>query len=124
MERFNGLAILATNRKGDLDQAFTRRLRFMINFVPPGPIERQLLWRKCFDGAVDRDGRPLVQGIEYEHLARNLDLTGAQIKSAALAAAFMAKNAQKPITMAEILQAIAREIEKSGKVVRPGQLEP
>jgi ATPase family associated with various cellular activities (AAA) len=123
MERFNGLAILATNRKGDLDHAFTRRLRFMINFVPPGPIERELLWRKCFDGAAERDGGPLAEGIEYQRLARNLDLTGAQIKSAALAAAFMAKEAQKPITMAEILRAIAREIEKSGKVVRPGQLE-
>ena len=95
----------------------------MINFVPPGPIERELLWRKCFDGAVDRDGRPLAEGIEYEQLARNLDLTGAQIKSAALSAAFMAKDADKPITMSEIRQAIRREIEKSGKVVRPGQLE-
>lgn len=123
MERFNGLAILATNRKGDLDQALTRRLRFMVNFVPPGPIEREILWRKCFDGAVDREGRPVAEEIEYAQLARNLDLTGAQIKSAALAAAFMAREAQKPITMAEVFQAIAREIEKLGKVVRPGQLE-
>jgi ATPase family associated with various cellular activities (AAA) len=123
MEKFNGLAILATNRKGDLDHALIRRLRFMINFVPPGPLERELLWRKCFDGAVDRDGKRVAEGIEYEPLARNLDLTGAQIKSAALAAAFMAKDANKPITMAEIGRAIRREIEKSGKVVRPGQLE-
>ena len=123
MERFNGLAILATNRKGDLDQAFTRRLRFIINFVPPGVIERELLWRKCFDGFTDRDGSPLAEGIEYERLARNLDLTGAQIKSAALSAAFTAKGVDRPISMADVLQAIRREIEKAGKVIRPGQLE-
>ncbi len=123
MEQFNGLAVLATNRKGDLDPAFTRRLRFVVNFVPPGPAERQALWRACFDGAVDAEGRPLTEGIDIPHLAEKLDLTGAQIKSAALAAAFMARDAGTPITMDEVIAAAGREIEKLGKVVRAGQLE-
>ena len=43
MEQFDGIAILATNRKSDLDQAFVRRLRFIIDFLPPGPVERRAL---------------------------------------------------------------------------------
>ena len=45
MERFNGLAVLASNRKGDLDEAFIRRLRFIVDFVAAGPAEREQLWR-------------------------------------------------------------------------------
>jgi AAA+ superfamily predicted ATPase len=122
MERFNGVAVLATNRKGDLDGAFIRRLRFIVNFMPPSATERETLWRKCFDGAVDAGGRALADGLDYGRLAKELDLTGAQIKSAALAAAFTAVESKAPITMATIYGAARREIEKTGKVVRVGQL--
>ena len=43
MEQFEGIAILATNRKGDLDKAFLRRIRFIVDFFPPGPAERLAL---------------------------------------------------------------------------------
>src|SRR5262249_13884506 len=62
METFDGVAILATNRKGDLDQAFTRRLRLIIDFLPPGPAERVRLWRLALPVAT-ADGRPLSEGI-------------------------------------------------------------
>ena len=123
MEQFNGVAVLATNRKGDLDTAFVRRLRFIIDFAPPGAREREHLWRLALEGASDVEGRPLVGELDWEGLARELDLTGAGIKSAAVAAAFLARSEGGPISQRHVLAAARRELEKQGVVVRPGQME-
>jgi hypothetical protein len=123
MERFDGLAVLATNRKGDLDGAFVRRLRFIVDFAPPGVPERERLWRLCLEGAVDREGRPLVGELDYPALAQELDLTGAAIKSAALAAAHLARSEGSTIELRHVLAAGRRELEKQGLVVRRGRLE-
>jgi SpoVK/Ycf46/Vps4 family AAA+-type ATPase len=123
MEQFDGLAVLATNRQGDLDIAFTRRLRFIIGFAPPGPLERERLWRLALEDARDTAGKPLVGEVDWATLARELDLTGAGIKSAALAAAFLASSEGTLIGERHILAAARRELEKQGVVVRPGQLE-
>jgi hypothetical protein len=123
MEQFDGLAVLATNRQGDLDFAFTRRLRFIIGFAPPGPLERERLWRLALADARDAEGKPLVGEVDWATLARELDLTGAGIKSAALAAAFLASSEGTVIGERHILAAARRELEKQGVVVRPGQLE-
>ena len=120
MEQFDGVAVLATNRKGDLDTAFIRRLRFIIDFAPPGVSEREQLWRLALEGACDADGRPVVGDLDWGGLARQLDLTGAGIKSAALAAAFLARGEGGPIAEHHILQAARRELAKEGVVVRPG----
>ena len=88
MEQFDGVAILATNRKGDLDSAFLRRLRFAIDFAPPTVDERERL-------------------------------TGAGVKSAALAAASIACAEQAPVEMRHVLAAGRRELAKQGLVVRP-----
>jgi AAA+ superfamily predicted ATPase len=120
MEQFDGVAVLATNRKGDLDTAFIRRLRFIIDFAPPGVTERERLWRLALQGARDVEGRPLVGDLDWEALARELDLTGAGIKAAALAAAFLARGEESPITEHHVLAAARRELAKEGVVVRPG----
>ena len=122
MERFDGVAVLATNRKGDIDPALVRRLRFIVDFAPPGPAERELLWRRCLDGAVDATGLPIASNIDYPGLARELDLTGAGIKSAVLASAFLARADGSRIEMRHVMGAARRELEKHGHVVRAGQL--
>jgi hypothetical protein len=122
IERFDGLAVLATNRKGDLDTAFVRRLRFIIGFAPPGPNERERLWRLALEGARDVEGRTLVAELDWAGLAREVDLTGAGIKSAAVAAAFLARSEGGLISERHVLAAARRELEKQGVVVRPGQL--
>jgi AAA+ superfamily predicted ATPase len=124
MEQFDGLAVLATNRKGDLDTAFVRRLRFIIGFAPPEPPERERLWRLALQDARDVEGRPLTGALDWARLARELDLTGAGIKSAAVAAAFLARDEGATISERHVLAAARRELEKQGVVVRPGQLEP
>ncbi len=121
MEEFDGLAVLATNRKGDLDSAFMRRLRFTIDFAPPTVAERERLWRLALEGATDLDNRSLVGAVDWPRLARELDLTGAGIKSAALAAAFLARTARAPIETTHLVAAARRELEKQGLVVRTRQ---
>ena len=124
MEQFDGLAVLATNRRGDLDTALVRRLRFIIGFAPPSPHERERLWRLALEDARDAEGRPLVAELDWARLARELDLTGAGIKSAAVAAAFLARSDGGLICERHVLAAARRELEKQGVVVRPGQMDP
>ncbi len=83
MESFSGLAILATNMKSSLDQAFMRRLRFIVNFPFPGVAERMQIWQKALAPDVPRDE------LDYERLAR-FNLSGGNIHSIALNAAFTA----------------------------------
>ncbi len=123
MEQFDGVAVLATNRKGDLDTAFVRRLRFIIDFAPPSAGEREQLWRLALEGAGDAEGKPLVAELDWAGLGRELDLTGAGIKSAAVAAAFLARSEGQLICERHVLAAARRELEKQGVVVRPGQME-
>jgi ATPase family associated with various cellular activities (AAA) len=123
MEQFDGVAILATNRKGDLDTAFIRRLSFIIDFGPPSAVERERLWRIALEGAVDETGRPLVGELDWAGLARDLDLTGAAIKSVAVAAAFLASTEGSQIGARHVLAAARRELQKQGIVVRPSRLE-
>ena len=123
MEQFDGVAVLATNRKADLDTAFVRRLGFIIDFAPPSAEEREQLWRLALEGASDLEGRPLTGELDWARLARDLDLTGAGIKSAAIAAAFLAHSEGGSISERHVLAAARRELAKQGVVVRPGQLE-
>lgn len=122
MEQFNGIAVLATNRKADIDRAFLRRLRFIIDFVPPGPAERYALWRKSLPERTPV-GLPLAENIDWHLLAAKLNLTGADIKSAALGAAFLARQEGSTIQMKHVRGAVAREMTKQGQLLRDGELE-
>src|SRR5262249_25446634 len=91
MEAFDGLAILATNRKEDIDRACLRRLRFIIDFLPPGPAERLRLWTMALPMNSPSGVLLLEHGIPWQKLANEFDLNGAGIKAAALRAAFLAR---------------------------------
>jgi AAA+ superfamily predicted ATPase len=117
IEQFDGIAILATNRKNDLDTAFLRRLRFVADFLPPGKTERLILWQKALP-ALSPCGEPLLAEIDFQGLADNLDLNGAQIKAIALASAFLARNDSTKISMQHLELAAAREFAKQGLRLR------
>jgi SpoVK/Ycf46/Vps4 family AAA+-type ATPase len=110
MEAYRGLAILATNMKTALDQAFMRRLRFIVNFPFPGPKERVLIWQKVFPPET-----PLTD-LDFEHLGR-LNLSGGSINNIALNAAFMAAQQESVVTMPIILAAARAEFRKLEKPV-------
>jgi AAA+ superfamily predicted ATPase len=122
MEQFDGVAILATNRKGDLDKAFLRRIRFMIDFQQPGPVERLTMWRRALQPHSPA-GEELLGQIDMEMLADKLELTGADIASAALGAAFLARAENAKITTQHVLHAARREMAKHGKALRWGDWE-
>jgi ATPase family associated with various cellular activities (AAA) len=117
MEAYRGLAILATNMKSALDVAFTRRLRFMINFPFPGPIERKCMWQKAFPADTPRDQ------LDYDRLAR-LNLTGGSIHNIALNAAFLgaAQVGKKSVTMPLIFEAARIEFHKLERPFRESDL--
>jgi AAA+ superfamily predicted ATPase len=117
MEQFDGVAILATNRKGDLDKAFLRRIRFIVDFLPPGPAERLRLWQRALP-THSPSGEDLLDNIAWEYLADKLNLTGADITAAALGAAFLARAEGARIGMTHIMHAAHREIGKHGTVLR------
>jgi adenylate kinase family enzyme len=111
MERFKGLAILATNRKKDIDEAFLRRLRYVIEFPVPGVAERELIWRQVFPAQVD------VSALDFAFLARQFTLTGGHIRSVAFAACLQAAGsapagAARRLEIETVLVAVKRELEK------------
>jgi AAA+ superfamily predicted ATPase len=122
MEQFEGIAVLATNRSADLDSAFLRRIRFIVDFLPPGVAERRALWRLALALRAP-GGEELLDAIDWEFLTQRLEMTGAEIKATAMAAAFLARNEGGRIGMAHVLHAARRELAKRGVVVRAGDLE-
>jgi AAA+ superfamily predicted ATPase len=113
LESFGGLAILATNMKSALDPAFTRRLRFIVNFPFPGPKEREAIWRNVFP----RRQPPLAEGLDFARLGK-FNLTGANIQSIALNAAFLAARASETmVAMPRVLEAARMEFRKLDRTI-------
>jgi hypothetical protein len=110
MEAYGGLAILATNRQSALDQAFMRRLRFVVNFPFPGAEQRKAIWQKVFPPETP------VQDLDLDRLAR-LNLTGGNISSIALNAAFQAAHSDAPITMPLLMESARTELRKLGRII-------
>jgi SpoVK/Ycf46/Vps4 family AAA+-type ATPase len=116
MERFKGLAILATNRKQDLDEAFLRRLRFVIDFPLPGEEERRRIWPQMIPQRVD------AKEIDFDFLARQFPLAGGHIRSIVFNACLQSAQVDTPprLTMPAILAAVKSEY---GKLNRSLSLE-
>ena len=110
MEAYRGLAILATNMKSALDPAFMRRLRFIVNFPFPGAAERKRMWQQIFPPHVP------LEPLDYDRLAR-FNITGGNIQSIALNAAFMAAQAGGPVAMPLVLAAARAEFRKLDKPI-------
>ncbi|BAZ31785.1 ATPase central domain-containing protein [Cylindrospermum sp. NIES-4074] len=116
METYRGLSILTTNREDDMDGAFRRRLRFIVEFPFPKVPERIQLWKRAFPPQIP------TEGLDMEKLAQ-LDATGATIRSIALNAAFLAAAAGEPVKMTHMLQATRQEITKLGKSLTARDIE-
>lgn len=113
VEDFPGVAILASNLKGNLDEAFARRFQSMIYFPLPGPEERLRLWRQAFSGKV----RP-EPGVDLESLAAEFEITGGGIVNVLRYAALMAlRNGTDLVRLQDIRHGIRREFRKDGKVI-------
>jgi hypothetical protein len=111
MDRFRGLAILATNRRKDLDEAFLRRLRYVIEFPMPAEAERLAIWQKAIPPQV------AIPGIDLALLAREFSLSGGNIRSIVWNACLQsAAVAHEPVlTLHTLMYAVDREFDKIGR---------
>ncbi len=117
MERFKGLAILATNRKKDLDEAFLRRLRYIVDFPMPDAAERRKIWRQVIPAYADSSE------VELDFLAEQFPLAGGSIRSIVLNACLQCADGSgltKPrgparLTMKAIVVAVKREYDKMNR---------
>lgn len=114
IESYPGIAILATNRKANLDSAFLRRLRYLFEFNAPEYEQRLSLWQHLLRELAGTDVECSLAG-DIQLLARQLSITGAQIKFAILAALLIARRHKQPLDMTHLLRGIHRELSKEGR---------
>ena len=112
METFDGLAILTTNLRANLDDAFTRRLDAVIDFPIPDEEQRRVLWERCLGTAL-----PLDDDIDLDFCARQFELAGGHIRSIAVTAAYLAAERGGAVRMTDLVQAIQREYRKLGRLL-------
>jgi SpoVK/Ycf46/Vps4 family AAA+-type ATPase len=117
MEQYEGVAILATNLRQSLDEAFVRRLAFTVHFPFPGEEDRCRIWTSVWP-----DATPQADDVDVDLLARQFKLSGGNIKNVALAAAFFAANDGGAVTMRHLLHATQREYQKMGKTLTEAEL--
>ena len=115
IEDYSGVVILATNMKQNMDEAFVRRMRFIIHFPFPSEIEREGIWEKAFPSSA-----PLSSEVDFRWLARKLKITGGHIKNISLRAAFLASARRTAIDMDCLVEAARRELGKTGKIIALG----
>jgi ATPase family associated with various cellular activities (AAA) len=111
LEEHDGVVILATNLPRNVDQAFMRRIQFHVEFPLPAEPDRESLWRGVFPAAV-----PLSNDVDFRFLARQFPLTGGQIRSVGLDAAFLAAADGRRITMSLLIKAVARQFVRDGRI--------
>lgn len=110
LEAYRGLAVLTTNFKEALDQAFLRRLRFIVHFPFPDAAEREIIWQRIFP-----PGTP-THGLDFRKLAR-LNVSGGNIRGIALQAAFLAAQADEAVTMRHLEEATRHEFARVEKLI-------
>nr|MBA3339295.1 ATP-binding protein [Geodermatophilaceae bacterium] len=119
METFDGLAILATNLRANIDDAFTRRLDTIIDFPAPDEDLRLALWERCLAPPL-----PCGDDLDLQFCARAFTLSGGNIRSAAITAAYLAADAGQSIGMTELTAAVQQEYRKLGRLVLEREFGP
>lgn len=112
MEEHTGTTVLATNRVGDLDEAFKRRFHFILDFPMPRTAERRRIW----EGMLPRDA-PREPEIDLDTLARDYDISGGDIRNSVLSAAFFAADEGMPVGLRHLKRGLRRELLKTGRVL-------
>jgi ATP-dependent 26S proteasome regulatory subunit len=110
MESYQGIVLMATNQAGNMDTAFVRRFRYHLVFSLPGEDLRRRIWTDALSGIP-------AEGIQTDYLARQFQLSGAQIKNIALNAAYQAAADGGVLHMDHLVRAVFQELQKEGKVM-------
>ena len=122
VEAYDGVSVLATNYKHNIDPAFFRRMKFIVEFQFPDPDTREMLWKTTIPKTT-----PLAEDVDIRFLAERFEFVGGNIKNCILNAAFLAAadpEAEGEVHMKHYLQAIKYEFVKTGKVFTRADFEP
>ena len=119
MEAYDGVTVLATNLRANLDEAFTRRLQFAVDFPFPDEEYRLRIWQTLFPPDVPRD-----PDLDLTLLARRFKLAGGNIRNIIVSAAFLAASGGERVTMRHLLHSARRELQKMGRLVNDKDMEP
>ena len=119
MESFDGLAILATNLRANLDDAFTRRLDVVVDFPMPDESLRRALWDRCLGVSLPRS-----DDVDLDFCAAAFELSGGNIRSVAVSAAYLAAAAGRPVAMTDLVTAVATEYRKLGRLCLDREFGP
>ncbi|MEU9945729.1 ATP-binding protein [Streptomyces lavendulae] len=114
LESFDGIALLTTNLRANIDEAFTRRLDLVVDFPFPDAGQRLALWRHGLAHV------PSAEGIDPAPLARDFELAGGSIRAALVTAAYLAAGRGGAVTADDLLEGARREYRKAGRLV-PGE---
>ena len=117
MEMYDGVTILATNLRANLDEAFTRRLQFAVDFPFPDEEYRRRIWETLFPPDVPRE-----PDLDLGLLARRFKLAGGNIRNILVSAAYLAAADGKAVTMAHLLHGTRRELQKMGRLVKENDM--
>lgn len=112
MEEYDGITVMTTNYKENIDSAFFRRISYVIHFSFPDEKARRAIWKGIFPQET-----PLGEDVDLDYLARQFSITGGSIKNIALVASFMAARKDVPVGMEHILRATQFEMAKQGKIM-------
>lgn len=115
MDEYEGIVILATNLRKNMDEAFSRRMHYFLEFAVPEEPDRLRIWQNVFPKEA-----PLSENADLNFMARQFKITGGNIKNIALNAAFLASQDGKLITIEHLIRATKREYQKIGKLCTDG----
>ncbi|MQT05310.1 AAA family ATPase [Streptomyces jumonjinensis] len=119
MESFDGIAVLTTNLRAHLDEAFTRRLDVIAEFPMPDAGQRLALWERCLGEAIPRDAE-----LDLEFCAGRFELAGGSIRACAVTAAYLVAESGTPLGMEQIVSAVLQEYRKLGRLVLESEFGP
>ena len=119
MEEYDGISILTTNFRKNIDDAFVRRLHFAVEFPFPEEEYRLQIWQFAFP-----EEAPLSENIDMSFLAQQFKIAGGNIKNVAVTAAFLAAQDGESIAMEHLIQATKREYQKMGKLLVENDFGP
>ena len=118
IESYPGIAILATNLKTNIDAAFLRRLRYLVEFPKPDAGLQRTLWIKLVTALTDAKRARALAGT-FDRLSAATEVTPAQIKFAVLAGLFAARADNQPLNARHLLIGLDRELAKEGRAIGP-----
>ncbi|MFA6009001.1 MAG: AAA family ATPase [Desulfobacteraceae bacterium] len=116
MEEYEGITILATNFRRNMDDAFVRRIQYAVEFPFPEKHDRRAIWTKTWPHEL-----PLSDDIDFDFLAGRFEMSGGNIKNICLNAAFIAAANGKTVTMNHLMKATRNEYRKMGKLLMGGE---